>query len=173
MGEQGRGWLLGRGSPKHILERCPKTTWEELPHASYKGRVTGRQRMRSWGIGTSERQEEERLQPPQGTKGLQESSPEQGPPLARCCRPGQACGPGVGLHERAAPQCSCLLSSGPRSRQPPPYKGYSAPHFPTSCLPAAAIHWDFTIWIPIAASRPGCLWVVPKGSGAPLHTCPH
>lgn len=41
--------------------------------------------MRSWGIGTSERQEEESLQPPQGMKGLQESSPEQGPPLARCC----------------------------------------------------------------------------------------
>lgn len=26
-------WLLGRGSPKHILEKCPQTAWEELPLA--------------------------------------------------------------------------------------------------------------------------------------------
>lgn len=24
-------WLPGRGSPKHILEKCPKTAWEERP----------------------------------------------------------------------------------------------------------------------------------------------
>lgn len=55
--EQGSGRLPGGGSPKHILERCPKTAREELPRAWFTGSATGRQGMRTWGMRTSERQE--------------------------------------------------------------------------------------------------------------------
>lgn len=63
--------------------------------------------MKTWGAGASERQEEESVQLRPRTKGLQERSPEQGLPLARCCgsRKTQAGAWALGKASMTGPAC--------------------------------------------------------------------
>lgn len=141
-------WLLGRGSPKHILEKRPQTAWEELPGLDTKEVP---QEGRGCGLWTSEAGGEG-AQPLHGQRAGRGQLWTGSPSLAKRCGGGGPC-------------------------QPPPYKCYSAPHFPfwPPCrglsvslgLPLGFYSWN---------SHCGCLWVSvggPRGLRRPslLPTC--
>ena len=111
------------------------------------------------------------MQSPPGIKGSPERSPER--------RPQRPVGPmwleqnldgdhSPGGRPKALPAC-WALGSGPGSPLP---VGTARHPISSSCHPTALSPWScpeiLTVQIPMAASLPGCLWMVPQAPGAPL-----